>query len=107
MHVGIDGRELQDHMTGIGRFLSEALLHFVSLRPQWKWTLFHTNDSAVAPYTEYQAIRLSSSSVLVQDQWELPNLARETGIDVLFSPYYKLPWFLPCPGLVVVHDVSI
>jgi glycosyltransferase involved in cell wall biosynthesis len=107
MHVGIDGRELQDHMTGIGRFLSEALLHFVSLRPQWKWTLFHTNDRAVASYTDYQTIRLSNSSVLVQDQWEIPRFARKTGIDVLFSPYYKLPWFLPCPGLVVVHDVNV
>jgi len=29
------------------------------------------------------------------------------GIDILFSPYLKLPWFLPCPGLVVVHDVNI
>ena len=107
MHVGIDGRELQDHMTGIGRFLSEALLHFVSLRPHWKWTLFHTNDRAVASYTDYQTIRLNNGSVLVQDQWEIPHLARKMGIDVFFSPYYKLPWFLPCPGLVVVNDINI
>jgi len=107
MHVGIDGRELQDHMTGIGRFLSEALFHFVSLRPQWKWTLFHTNEGAVASYPDYQKIGIRNGSVLVQDQWEIPNLAKQTGIDVWFSPYYKLPWFLPCPGLVVVHDVNI
>ncbi len=103
MHVGIDGRELQDDMTGIGRFLSEALLHFVSLRPQRKWTLFHTNDGAVASYTDY----LRNGSVLVEDQWEIPHLAKKMGIDILFSPYYKLPWFLPCPGLVVVHDANI
>ncbi len=60
MHVGIDGRELQDYMTGIGRFLSEALLHFVSLRPQRKWTLFHTNDGVVASYTDYQKSGLST-----------------------------------------------
>jgi len=107
MHVGIDGRELQDHMTGIGRFLSEALFHFVSLRPQWRWTLFHTNEGAVASYPDYQKIGIRNGSVLVQDQWEIPNLAKQTGIDVWFSPYYKLPWFLPCPGLVVVHDVNI
>ncbi len=107
VHVGIDARELQDHMTGIGRFLSEALFHFVSLRPQWKWTLFHTNEGAVASYPDYQKIGIRNGSVLVQDQWEIPNLAKQTGIDVWFSPYYKLPWFLPCPGLVVVHDLNI
>jgi len=89
MHVGIDGRELQDHMTGIGRSLSEALLHFVSLRPQWKWTLFHTNDGTVAPYTDYQTIRLSNGSVLVQDQWELPNLAKKTGISHFVLEYFR------------------
>ncbi len=106
VHVGIDARELQDYMTGIGRFLSEALLHFLSLRPQRKWTLFHTNDGAVASYTDYQKIG-RNGSVLVQDQWEIPHLAKKMGIDILVSPYYKLPWFWPCPGLVVVHDVNI
>jgi len=107
VHVGIDARELQDYMTGIGRFLSEALLYFGSLRPQWRWTLFHTNERAVASFDGYDNILLRSRSILVQDQWELPSLARKTGIDVLFSPYYKLPWFLPFPGLVVVQDVNI
>ena len=107
IHVGIDARELQDYMTGIGRYLSESLLYFGSLRPQWRWTLFHTNERAVASYTDYQKIGLRNGSVLVQDQWELPYLAKKMGIDVFFSPYYKLPWFLPCPGLVVVNDINI
>jgi len=107
VHVGIDARELQDYMTRIGRFLSESLLHFVSLKPQWRWTLFHTNERAVASFDSFDKILLRSRSVLAQDQWEIPSLARKTGIDVLFSPYYKLSWFLSCPGLVVVHDVNI
>jgi len=107
VHVGIDARELQDYMTGIGRFLSESLLHFVSLKPQWRWTLFHTNERAVASFDGYDKILLRSRSVLAQDQWEIPSLAKKRGIDVFFSPYYKLPWFLPCPGLVVVHDLNI
>jgi len=107
VHVGIDARELQDYMTGIGRYLSESLLYFGSLRPHWRWTLFHTNERAVASYTAYQKIGLRNGSVLVQDQWEIPYLAKKMGIDVFFSPYYKLPWFLPCPGLVVVNDINI
>ena len=61
VHVGIDAGELQDYMTGIGRNLSESLLYFVSLRPQWRWTLFHTNERAVAFFTDYQKIGLSAS----------------------------------------------
>jgi len=39
-----------------------------------KWTLFHTNDGAVASYTDYQKTGLRNGSVLVQDQWEIPHL---------------------------------
>ena len=107
VHVGIDARELQDYMTGIGRFLSQSLLHFISLRPQWRWTLFHKNERAVASFDGYDKILLKSRSVLAQDQWEIPSLTKKMGIDAFFSPYYKLPWFLPCPGIIVVHDINV
>ncbi|MDA2923432.1 glycosyltransferase family 4 protein [Acidobacteria bacterium AH-259-L09] len=107
VHIGIDARELQEHMTGIGRFLEGILPYLQCWKPHWKWTLFYTSERGVARHSDCERVKLRSRSILVQDQWEIPRLAKKMRIDLFFSPYYKLPCFLPCPGIVVVHDVNI
>ena len=111
LHIGIDGRELVGHPTGVGRFLA-ALLNvwatdatlphrftvflpappppaLAGLGPRVTWTV----DPAAPAGTWWEQARL-------------PRAAARARVDVFFAPGYTAPLRLRCPIVLVIHDVS-
>jgi glycosyltransferase involved in cell wall biosynthesis len=111
LHIGVDGRELLGRPTGVGRYVREVLLAWLS-DPRWPHRL--TVFLPQAPPSDL--VRALPGVTWVHDTarhggtwWEqmrLPALVRRAGPDVLFAPAYTAPIRLGCPYVVLIHDVS-
>jgi glycosyltransferase involved in cell wall biosynthesis len=111
VHIGVDGRELLDKPTGVGRYLREVLRQWVS-DPAWPHRI-----TVIAP-GEPRGLgpELSGRVSWVVDKsphrgtwWEqrrLPSLLKRVGAEVLFAPGYTAPLSLPCPFVVAIYDLS-
>jgi len=112
MRIAIDGRYIQDHFPGIGRYtynLIRALAGVVEQdtvvvihNPRLPNTRFAMADLGRLPYVEMVTTAVAPFSLA--EQWLLPRLARQLDVDVWHSPYYICPYCLPCPLVVTVYD---
>ncbi len=111
MRVGIDGRYIQDHFPGIGRYTYNLVK---ALGEQERGdTLIVLHDSAQVN-TRYDIAKLTALGVelwetdvptfSLKQQWAMPAIVRHLRLDVFHSPYYVAPLRLPCPSVVTIHD---
>jgi glycosyltransferase involved in cell wall biosynthesis len=109
--VVIDGRFIQDHFPGVGRYcfgLIEALsraddgLDFlVPCAPAGRITRFDTTLLSRGPVT---AVPVDVPLFSVREQFAMPRFARAAGADLWHSPHPWAPLLLPCPRIVTCHD---
>lgn len=109
MRVGIDGRVLQDHFPGIGRYLY-CLVRALSAA-DLQITLFY--DPA-APAERFNPRDLAGGSVrlepLVQPvfsllgQWRAARAIDRFGLDLFHAPYFLCPIGLRTPMVLTLHD---
>jgi len=108
LHIAIDGRELFGKPTGVGRYLLEVLK---------EWAQVPHRYTVIAP--EEPTARLRQLGDRFQwvvepgagagTRWEqtrLPRALARIAPDVFLAPANTAPLKLPCPFVVVVHDVS-
>ena len=110
MKVGVIAAEMEGQTTGVGRYL-EGLLSGLE---QWdhgvEWHLFFQGDSSQSlrlPEDDFHAhfSNHHGSRVL----WEQILVSRDlktVAPDVVFGPAYTLPFGLPAPAVVTIHDLS-
>jgi glycosyltransferase involved in cell wall biosynthesis len=111
VHVAIDGRELLGRPTGVGRYLGH-LLRVWSADPGFPHRLSIVTPStapeslrALAPRASWHPAPARSAGTW-WEQTRLPAALRALRPDVFFAPAYTAPIRLPCPLVLVVHDVS-
>lgn len=108
MLIGIDAREfVEKGKTGIGRYLENLLAPLIR-GAGIDFVLFVTRrefipESLCAP--SVRIVALPALPTLVLDQVILPCLARRAGVDVFFSPYYKVPLSGKFKRIITVHDI--
>ena len=109
----LDGRVINDHFPGIGRYpfnLTDAL---AALAPEDLFIVLHHPDQ---PNSRYDLERLARhDNVMLQpvdvtafslaQQWRLPQRLRSLAPDVYHAPYYIYPYHLPYPTVVTLFDV--
>jgi glycosyltransferase involved in cell wall biosynthesis len=105
--IGIDAREIQNQITGIGRYLLNFLQEAVERENSHVYYLYYD----APPKNRFQHARvknivLPNAPLFVWDNMTLPMAIKRDRIDVFFSPYYKLPFFLSCPSVITVHDLG-
>ena len=106
MRVGIDAREIEEGVrTGIGRALSVFLEHVPAVDPDCHCVLFSTREIPCKPAPHLRNVVRPERWTFAWDQRTLPRLAREDQIDVLLSPYYKVPLQCPCPRVSTIFDL--
>jgi glycosyltransferase involved in cell wall biosynthesis len=106
MRIGFDLRYRGDAFPGIGRYSDELVRALIALPDAPQLVLFSDQPAALRrdlPGTEIVAVR--SGPFSLQQQLELPLLARRSRIDLLHSPYFVKPYLLPCPSLLTVFDL--
>ncbi len=107
IRIGIDGREfLKNGYTGIGRYLSD----FIS------WASVNAPSAAIYVFTNQfcefrsqgknvETITINESVTQIWDQFLFPRAAEKHNIDVLLSPYVKMPMFSNIPVVLIVNDL--
>ena len=106
MHVVFDARSITDHYPGIGRYGS-GLTHALARRDDVRLTLLvdprATNTFHSLPDVERVPVPHSPTSL--GQQWVVPGLLRRLQADVYHSPYYLMPYLVPCPTVVTFYDL--
>jgi glycosyltransferase involved in cell wall biosynthesis len=110
LHIGIDGRELIGQPTGVGRYLARVLECWLAAPGfRHRLTVFLHGDPPLAlagdPRIGWHVDRAAHGGT-TWEQMRLPRALARAGVDVLFAVGYTAPVRVPCPVVVVVHDVS-
>jgi glycosyltransferase involved in cell wall biosynthesis len=109
MHVGIDGRELSGHVTGVGRFL-QRLLREWTLSPSGRSHRYsvYSPDGRIALPPDFpgEVVLVPGAGGTRWEQSTLAAAARRDRLDVFFAPGYSAPLLAGVPFVVVLHDVS-
>lgn len=104
MRIGIDAREIQGQMTGIGRHLKSFLKHIEGAPHEY--FLYYSQMPENKPDCPKVNIRIFSGQKLIWDHILLPKALIRDKIDLFFSPYYKRPWSLKVKSIITVHDIN-
>ncbi|MCL5256483.1 MAG: glycosyltransferase family 4 protein [Chloroflexi bacterium] len=112
LRIGIDGRYIQDHFPGVGRYsynLAEALAR---VAPETSFTLYYDPLAAnsrfdlQAPKRENLTLNPVRIPVFSRaNQWRWRRILARDRIDLFHSPYYLIPPLLSCPSVVTFHDL--
>ncbi len=105
MKIGIDARKAGDY--GIGTYIRNLSTSLALLYPRSRLVLFHRpGDGDLLPRGENVAlVPESAGTYSVRELFTLAAQARRERLDLFHSPHYTLPFRLPCPSVVTVHDL--
>jgi len=104
LRIGIDAREIEGGMTGIGRYL-KGYIKYVS-DTYHEYFLYYSCKPEVDLSCSNIRVRVLSSPKLIWDHITLPLALNKDKVDLFFSPYYKKPWSLRCKSIVTIHDLN-
>jgi glycosyltransferase involved in cell wall biosynthesis len=105
LRIGVDAREIQGQMTGIGRYLTGFLKH-ASAGSHEYFLYYQQAPESNLNYPKIKS-RVLNGQKFIWDHILLPKALARDRVDLFFSPYYKRPWFLKCRSVVTVHDLNI
>lgn len=113
MRIGIDGRYIQDHFPGIGRYTYHLARNLAAIAPDDTFFLFVDPTAGntrydLSPFVEAPNVRLIPATVgtfTFRQQTVLPALARQHRLDLYHNPYYLVPYAMPCPVVATLHDM--
>jgi len=107
--IAIDCR-FADTQSGLGRYTRELVTHLLCVDTTGHYVLLvqHAQSAWLnglsgnltlieAPFRHYS----------LSEQLKLPQLIKETGARLLFSPHFNVPWFCPVPFVVTIHDLIL
>ncbi|HUP27503.1 MAG TPA: glycosyltransferase family 1 protein, partial [Chloroflexia bacterium] len=110
--VLFDGRYINDRYHGIGRYAFHLLLELAQALPSASFTVLR---DPVLPDTRFAWEELTAlNNVALRDVSAPPFSAREQAVvsreaarsraRLYHTPYFALPWAIPRPSVVTVHD---
>lgn len=113
MRIALDCRYIQDHFPGIGRYTFELARRLPTLAPNVEFLLLHNPHASnsrfdleqVLAAPNVRAVPVSSGCFGLAQQWELPRVLNRLGAALYHSPYYLMPYALPCPAVATIHDL--
>lgn len=113
MRYAIDGRYINDHYPGIGRYAFSLAGALAPMLSGEELVVFVASEEANTRYDLYALaacpnVELVPVEVAPTRPWGQRSLARlvsRCAIDLLHSPTYTLPVGLPCRVVATVHDL--
>ncbi|MGD8717483.1 MAG: glycosyltransferase family 1 protein [Candidatus Zixiibacteriota bacterium] len=106
--VAMDARYLGGERKGIGRYL-HTLLSGMEAMPDPPAFVFLTDRELELPYAGfyYRVVVVTSPTVYTWEQCALPREARRSGARVFHAPGNALPYRLPGPTVLTLHDAMM
>ena len=106
MRLAIDAREIEGGVTtGIGRPLYNFLQYFARQNNEDSCVLFSGRDIPFDFGPRIKTIVIKERFTLYWDQIVLPQAIKKEGIDLFYSPYYKIPLRAPCKVVSAILDL--
>ncbi|MDH7486509.1 MAG: glycosyltransferase family 1 protein [Anaerolineae bacterium] len=113
MRVGVDGRYIQDHFPGIGRYTYSLINALASLATDDTLVVLYNpalpnsryDLTALTRYPNVELVRLDVPTFSLAEQLRLPSVISRLSCDVFHSPYYVKPYRLPVLSILTLYDV--
>jgi glycosyltransferase involved in cell wall biosynthesis len=108
MRIGIMLRSL-DEQGGVGvytRYITESLL---ALDPHNEYVLLYRSSENLGRFAHHPNVTervLGGGNKAIWDQIKVPRACRRDRVDVVFHPKFTVPFFAPCPAVMVVHGAD-
>jgi glycosyltransferase involved in cell wall biosynthesis len=112
MRILVDGRYIQDHFPGIGRYTYNLVRALPEMAPEVEWLVLlnpalrntRYDLSSLARLPGLRVVNTAVATFSLSEQTALPALASRLGVDLWHAPYYVMPYRLPCPSVLTFHD---
>lgn len=115
-HTGsfvIDGRFVQDHFPGIGRYTFNLIRALAQVAPDRAFTVWYNptlrntryDMMALARSPNVRLERLDVRTFSLQEQWRLPARLDECRAGLYHSPYYIMPYRPGTRTVVTLYDL--
>lgn len=111
LKIAIDGRCLNDHYPGIGRYLFQLLRSLPEVAEDAEIHVFTAAEGSNSRFElaelEERGIRLIPTSLPIRgigQQVVLPKQLRQLGVQVFHAPYFLTTYRPPCPMAVGLYD---
>jgi glycosyltransferase involved in cell wall biosynthesis len=112
MRILIDGRYIQDHFPGIGRYTYNLARTLPEVAPDVEWLVLVNRAlknsrydlSSLAGQPGLRLVNTEVATFSLAEQTALPALASRLGVDLWHAPYYVMPYRLPCPSVLTFYD---
>ena len=112
MRIGIDGRYIQDHFPGIGRYTYSLISGLAPLAADDTLAILYNpalpnsryDLAALARYPNVELVRVDVPTFSLAEQLRLPFLISRFSFDIFHSPYYVKPYRLPVPSILTLYD---
>lgn len=113
MRFCIDGRYIQDHFPGIGRYTYNLIDALARTAPDEKFRVLHNpalkntryDIAALAKHQNIELQRVDIQTFSADEQFQLSRIIRDSKSVLFHSPYFIKPYFLPVPSVVTVFDL--
>lgn len=114
MNIGLDGRFIQDHYPGIGRYTYQLALALAKRSTQDALTILHQPAATNTRYDLAKLVRLpnvrlvgvTAAPLALASQWQVRQIALREGLDLFHTPHYPMSYLLPCPVVATLHDLT-
>ncbi|MBN2058481.1 MAG: glycosyltransferase family 4 protein [Candidatus Saganbacteria bacterium] len=107
MHVLIDARMVSKQNFGISRYVYGLISALIQIDKKNRYSLL-VKDDFLAPlikeHDNFSLVRARAKWLSLAEQFELPWLIKKLKPD-LFNCTISVPFILPCPTLVTIHDL--
>ena len=112
LRILTDGRYIQDHFPGIGRYvvnLAQAMIPL--LGEDERLVLLHDPtqpsrwDLTALAGERVQLVNVPISPFSLRQQWIIPRILRRLEADLYHSPYYLMPYRPGVPTVVTMYDL--
>ncbi|MBI5650019.1 MAG: glycosyltransferase family 4 protein [Chloroflexi bacterium] len=105
----LDGRYIQDHFPGIGRYTFNLIDALARIAPDERFVVLHNpalkntryNSASLARHSNLELRRVDAPTFSLREQIEL----RFTHYALLHSPYIIKPYFPRIPSIVTIFDL--
>ncbi len=112
----IDGRYVQDHFPGIGRYTYNLIAALARVAPGEKFLVLHNpalrntryDIAALGRNANVELQRINVPAFSIREQWALARAMRAGSSPAptgFHSPYFIKPYWLPLPSIVTIFDL--
>ena len=109
----VDGRYIQDHFPGIGRYTYNLIDALARVAPDERFVVFYNpaprntryDIAALARHPNVELRRVDVPTFSLAEQYRLPFVIRDLSFAICHSPYYIKPYLSRTPSIVTLFDV--